>query len=166
MTNDEYKKRGRNALAYFHNKALNYPDYKLTLDELVDLLDSRSRNFTEGLGLGIVMSEAPERNVKAGMETLAVNGKGKIPATNASFTQAIANNVASNISYVDALTFTATESAKQLGEGISEGLEVVGTSVIQGLKVGKYLTEYWYLTIPAVIVGYIAINQFIKARVR
>lgn len=166
MNNEDYVKRGRNALAYFHNRALKYPDYNLSLDQLVNILNSRSKNFVQGLGDGIILVDASEKNIKAGMELLADRGKGKIPATNASFTQAIASNIADNISYVDALSYTAVESGKQIASGVSEGLETVGNSVIQGLKVTKFLTEYWYITIPVAIYGYLMLNQFVRAKLK
>lgn len=165
MTPEELKQRGREALAYFHNRALRYSDYKLSFDDLITLVSNRGyKNFVQGLGMGIIDAEISERNVKSGMELLADKGKGKIPSTNGAFTQAIASNVSENISYVDAIAYTAKESSIQIATGVSEGLETIGNSTIQGLKVAKFLTEYWWITIPAVVIGYVALNQTIRAK--
>lgn len=162
----ESYKRGKSALLYFHNRAVFYSDYKLTFEELITLLDSRTNNkyFVEGLGDGIILAEVPEFNVRAGMEKLATQGRGKIPATNGAFTQAIANNVSENISYVDAFAFVATESSKQIASGVAEGLQTVGNATIQGLETINFIVKYWYVTIPLGLGLYIMLNQEIKKR--
>ena len=147
ISNEEYFNRGKSALLYFHNKAVLYPDYKLSFQELVHLVENRGyKNFLRGLGMGIIDGEISEYNVRGGMEKLAINGKGKIPATNGAFTQAIATDAAENISYVDAIAYVSKESVKDLAE-ISEK---VGKGVLFGL-------DYWYLIIPVAIGAYVYI---------
>lgn len=150
--------RGKSALMYFHNRALKYSDYKLSFLELQELLSFRTSNkyFIEGLGDGIILGEISEFNVKAGMETLADQGKGKIPSTNGAFTQAIANNVRDNISYVSAFAYVATESSKD----ILEGATAIGDSV---MGIGKFLNSNLFWVLPLGILVVVYVNA--KARV-
>jgi hypothetical protein len=115
---DEYQ-RGRKCLTYFHNKMISlYPKnvYPFSFNELISFLTARTgqKFFVQGLGFGSI--EESERNIQSGMETLARNGKGKIPLNNNSFYQAIANDVGENISYIDASVFTAKETAIEQGK--------------------------------------------------
>ena len=114
--------RGRLALVYFHNEARKFSNYKISLDELIAILKKRGpKTFVEGLGDGIIIAEINEKNVASGMQTLARNGKGKIPATNGAFTQAVANDVRDNISYVDAFIYVAEETTSQvIDESVSQ----------------------------------------------
>lgn len=158
--------RGRNAIVYFNNVLVREFNSPYTVDAMIDILQSRpmQKNFVQGLGMGIVEAEAPEFNVKAGMESLARKGAGKIPATNGAFTQAIANNVRDNISYVDASKYVVVESGKQIGQATLDTLENAGNSLIGMGKFINFAVEYWWITIPVVVGGYFYVNLKILKR--
>lgn len=156
-TDAQEKQRGRNAIVYFNNVLVREFNSPYTVDQMISIIQSRpmQKNFVQGLGMGIIEAEVPEFNVKAGMESLARKGGGKIPATNGAFTQAVANNVRDNISYVDATLYVTKETAKDIGTGVLKTTENLGNSLIGMGKFVNFAVEYWWLTIPLVAGGYL-----------
>lgn len=156
--------RGRNAIVYFNNILVREFNSPYTVDQMISIIQSRpmSKNFVQGLGMGIIEAEVAEFNVKAGMESLARKGGGKIPATNGAFTQAVANNVRDNISYVDATLYVTKETAKDVGSAVINTSETIGNSLIGMGKFSLFLVEYWYLTIPVgIYLGVLTFNYIL-----
>lgn len=155
-TPEQEKMRGRNAIVYFNNVLVREFGSPYSVDEMINIIQSRpmQKNFVQGLGMGIIEAEVAEFNVKSGMEKLARSGGGKIPATNGSFTQAIANDVRENISYVDATLYVTKESAKDIASGVLTTSENLGNTLLSMGKFTNFLIEYWWLSIPVGVGGY------------
>ena len=158
-TTEQEFQRGRNAIVYFNNVLVREFNGKNTVDQMIAIIQSRpmQKNFVQGLGLGIISASVTENNVKSGMENLARKGGGKIPATNGAFTQAIANDVRDNISYVDASFYVATESTKN----IVDGLQKIGDEVI---SYGSFFTNNLW-TIPVILFGGFIVYQKLLSKV-
>lgn len=127
--------KGKEALTYFHNQAMLYPNYNLTYQRLLDIVgggEKKNGYFLEGLGLAI--EEVGEggwfsgNKTKTAMESLADKGKGRIPQQSAFFS-AIAGE-AMNINWFDAAPSVVVGVAQDVVEGVAEG----GKSVITTLK--------------------------------
>ncbi len=123
--------RGRSALVAFHNQALSYPqNYKMTLQQLVDELQRRSRGvFLEGFGFAIHSAELSDAVVNRAMVELATQGQGRLPLFHTSFFSAL-NNSAQRFSFSDAFSATAKGTVEDLGRGI----QAVGDTTISTLK--------------------------------
>ena len=119
--------RGKDALQYFHNRALNYPEnYKLRYEELIQYLDQKYKGvFFDGFGFGIVSAGMTEGQVQQGMEALADQGKGRLPnQMNAYFNALI--DPARSFSFSDA----AREVIKGTARDLVEGAAATGKAVL------------------------------------
>jgi hypothetical protein len=141
MTNDEIK--GRAALVHFHNEALDFPEnYHFSFEELVSALQKKSNGqFLDGFGFAINSAEMSESAIKTAMINLADAGEGQLPAKWNDFFNALTKE-ATKFSFVDAATYTAAQTAKDLAVGAQQ----VGNAVIQ---TGSILTGI----MPVVVVG-------------
>jgi len=135
--------KGNQALVYFQNRAAQYSQYSLSLDELKKAVfgsDKRIPIELEGLGDLIVTLELDDRGVEDAMEALADAGQGRTP-TRQSFYNALGGK-ASEINWLDLTTTVASETVSQ----VVNGAQAAGNSIITGLS--------WINTLlPFVMVG-------------
>ena len=122
--------RGRAAVKEFHNYAIaNYSrNYKMTFNELIDRLAGQNKFFLEGLGLAINSTEMSDAKVSKAMRALADKGQGKLP-TNWNSWFSVLKDEAVKVSFLDAATYTATESAKDIAHGFKEVGDVTLTTM-------------------------------------
>jgi hypothetical protein len=114
---DDYAK-GKEALIAYHNEMVKlYPfAYFWSFEELVRYVTTRPQGHKfaiEGIGLGIINSEASNKIVQDAMRNLAQAGRGKVPSNVTAFSQAIAGQLSTTINYVD-LSFIVSESVAQV----------------------------------------------------
>jgi hypothetical protein len=144
-------KRGVDALTYFHNRALRYPEnYSISFDDLKIRLSEVSKGqFLSGFGFAIENSELSERDVRESMERLADAGAGKIPSRWNDFFNAL-HREPSGFSF-DALVSTVKSTASDIGSGLKQ----VGDVSIDTLKNAggyvKFLPMLAFLGIGAYI---------------
>ncbi|MBX2986488.1 MAG: hypothetical protein KF802_01195 [Bdellovibrionaceae bacterium] len=132
---------GLQALLFFHNASLQYPDYKpKSTDELLAAYGSKGLIYAEGLGLAINSSKLSSQQVQTGMEGLAKTAQGRLPRDHNDFFNALRG--ATSISYLD-LTKTV------LGDVISataSGAQTLGNSILTSLS---WLTSL----LPFIVIG-------------
>lgn len=141
--------RGRNAFKAFHNYATaNFPEnYHLkNVDELVSAAKQGRSSLDLVTYVGDLANslEISDTQVDEAMERLAKKGEGRVPQNWQNWGSALSDRVM-DYSWFDAVTYTAVESAKDIGAGVAEA----GDSAIFTLKVMKYL-------VPALIIGGVA----------
>lgn len=152
-------KRAKDALTFFHNKALSYSDnYNFQAGELFSFLNDRQNGqFLEGFGFAINAGDVSETKVKNAMENLADQGQGRLPMTNAAFFRALSDE-AVKTSFIDAAKSVASDSASDIGVGLKR----VGDTVIETAKnAGGIVTMLPFL---ALLVGgyfvYLKVKRF------
>ena len=123
-------KIAKEAMTYFHNEALSYPEnYSMSYDQLVAYYQAKTKGyFMEGLGFAINNIELSSSKIKSGMQNLAKEGEGKLPKWN-DFYQRMGNE-ASNPSFLDAAAATLSGTASDVASGFKE----VGGAVITTAK--------------------------------
>ena len=149
--------RGRSAFKAFHNYATaNFPDnYKIkTIDDLIVAAKHGRSSLDLVTYVGDLANslEISDTQVNEAMERLAKKGEGRLPQNWQSWGNALSDKVM-DYSWFDAVTYTAIESAKDIGAGVAEA----GDSAIFTLKVMKYL-------IPALLIGGVAWIGYSKIR--
>ncbi|MDE2102147.1 MAG: hypothetical protein KGL39_33180 [Patescibacteria group bacterium] len=140
-------------MVYFHNEAATYPDYQLTLDELIQYVGSLPDGkvdpsiFLSGLGFAITSIEMSDSSVQDAMTRLADAGQGKVPSTQAPFFKALSDQAQdlSVFNYIEVTPSVMLQTAKQIGTG----LQSVGNAVI---TTGKTLTQIGPVLIVAAVV--------------
>ena len=152
---DDYNK-GREALAYFHNAMTRlFPDqYKITLNELLRGLTARNgqKFFIEGLGLGIIEADMGLKQVNEAMTSLASQSKGKIPATNGAFRNALIG-VASIGNWVDMATFVSAETAKDVVIGIARGGDLLINTAENLAESTASVASSLKWVVPVILIG-------------
>lgn len=153
-TSDPDYIRGKDILKRFYdaNKAVASKNVNYTFDQMLTTLTSRKGNvaFIESLGLGVNASGFSNSKVQNAMYNLAKKAQGKIPASNADFRNYLIDE-GTKVSFVDAITFTVVESAKD----VVKGAQAVGDSVI---LTGKLL-NYALPVIAGVVVYFWVMKQ-------
>jgi hypothetical protein len=149
-------KLGSDALTYFHNQALRYPDnYSMSFEQLKEVMSKKSNGqFLSGLGFAIETAKLPERDVRESMERLADAGEGKIPVRWNDFFNAL-NRDPSGFSF-DAFIGTVKDTASDIGEGL---VQVGGVAKDTLKAAGGYVT---YLPLMA----FLGLGAFIWFRVK
>lgn len=111
---------GRQALTYFHNMSRNFTAYQpRTVDELIALYGSKKGPiYLEGIGLAISSNSMTERQIKAAMENLAYQTRGKIPADHQAYVRALGNK-AGEISYLDLTKQVVADVVKESADGLA-----------------------------------------------
>lgn len=148
---------GRWALSFFHNKAIYYSGYNVTLDQLISKVGGKHASiFVEGLGKAILAAEMSEYQVREAMENLATQAAGRIPADQHLFFEALQNRV---------LTFTARDWANEapgiIGDSaldVAKGAAELGNAAID---IGKTLAQFGPVLIVAAVIfiGYARTKQ-------
>lgn len=132
------KELGFKILKSFHDSSRSYYPFATiySLDSLVKTLEGRlgQRNFVEGLGLAARLAEMSDSKINSSMKGLARASNGKIPAKNGMFYSYMVD-AATAVSFVDAVTYTAKESAKD----IVKGAQAVGDQVLLTGKILNFL---------------------------
>lgn len=151
--------KGREALLYFHNDSVKFPNYGLTFDTLLmKVSGGKPTIFLEGFGLAIESIDDGgffsfgTNKVRDAMKALAEKAQGKIPATKGAFFTALSDE-AMNYSFVDAAGFVGVETAKKVGEGLVEVGDTVATT-LKGLGV----------IFPFIVIGGIAFIAYSRVR--
>lgn len=146
--------RGREALKYYHNESVKYPNYGLTFDQLIQRFGGF--DIVEGLGLAINSSEMSDSHVQEAMENLANQAKGRMPSSFSVFFKALSDREGN-------LTFTdwvggLPEISKNIASDIGKGAVEVGNAV---LDTGKSLLVIGPLLIVAAVVfiGYSKVKR-------
>lgn len=151
---------GRNAIAYFHNRSLSYPGYKMSLNELMDAVSRGHADiFADSMGLAINQIGMSEGQVRDAMYALADQSAGRIPSTQNQFFQALSNR-AQTLTFLDYVK-GAPEIAAGIAKDSVDGLQKVGDSVISA---GKFLTSpLGILSVVAVLavvgIGYLKLGK-------
>ena len=139
--------RGLDILKRFYDasKSYNTSKVKYTFDQMIKTLESRSGQaaFIEGLGLGVNASGFSNSKIQNAMVSLARQSNGQIPEKNQNFRDYLIDK-SKKINFVDAVTYVAVESTKD----IVKGAQAVGDSV---LLTGKLLTYALPLIIGTVV---------------
>lgn len=150
--------KGKEALGYFHNQALKYPDYDLSFEELINKVGGgpkKSPIFLEGLGFAVNQIGnqylAPSK-LRASMEELADKGAGKIPANSSAFFSAISGQ-AQSISWIDAIPVIAADTAVA---AVNE-LAGVGSGILNSVRAVSFI-------LPVLVVG--ALVYFVSEKTR
>lgn len=145
--------RGADALKRFHTaaKSLFPKNVNYTYDQLLVTLSKRTGQvaFVEGLGLAINSVGFSNSQVQTAMYSLAQKAMGKIPSKNGDFFNHLQDE-GYKINFVDAVTFVAKESVKD----IVVGAQAIGDSV---LLTGKLLT--YALPVIAGVVVYFWVQK-------
>lgn len=121
--------RGRSALIYFHNEALQYPqNYPFkTFQQLLDKLNADSPTLIQTIGAAIPDSHLSESEIQAGMEAMADDGQGRLPRRYADFMNFLVAGSYAHISFADALVGGVSDTAKQLAQsGVKIGEAAAG----------------------------------------
>lgn len=139
---------GRNVLKYFHNSmaALYGDDYPFqSIDETIDEIKKQrgAKLIEEHMGDLQSLLNLTDSQVESAMSNLARASGGRFPNWN-SFTSAMSGK-AQEFSFLDAASYTVTESAKTIVSGVAEA----GDAAIVTLKAMKFL-------IPALVIGGVA----------
>ncbi len=124
--------RGRQAIMVFHNYcAANYSSYRLSFDQLIAAVTSQkgAKFLPEALGQTIRETGMSLSKVDAAMIAIAKRGGGKIPDNWMAWLNALSDE-ASKINFIDAVSYTAIESAKDLANGAAQ----VGETILDTAK--------------------------------
>lgn len=125
--------RARQAMVYFHNESLKYPNYTLNFEELLLAVGKQHQDiFLDGFGFAINANDMSDSKLKMAMEALAHKTKGNIPASNSTFFTALsdAKMQLTPLDYIAATPEVLFESAKDIGKGVVE----FGDTTITTLK--------------------------------
>lgn len=124
------RENGLKAIEMFHNfsKDLFPMAYYLTFDELVNIIDTRSKSSIAGLGLGITITDTDWDKVEEAMESLAETAQGQVPASNNAFNMALSNRL-QEIDF-DAISEITANTATDLIKHSQE----IGDKALTGLK--------------------------------
>jgi len=133
--------KGVETLKYFHNRALFYPKYTLTFEELLNSYGRKSKFAVESVGLQVNILELSESRAQDAMEELADKGEGGIPEKWLGFSYALGQK-AKETPVWEGIKFVTAETAKEVGVMFQEA----GKGVIATLKASKYM-------IPVIIFG-------------
>lgn len=135
--------RGADILRRFYdlNKSLYPSKVNYTFDQMLTTLQGRTgqKAFIEGLGFGINASGYTNSVVQNAMRKLAEQAKGQIPSKNSDFRNVLID-VGTQVNFVDAITYTAVETAKT----VANGAVAIGDSVI---NTGKMVNFF----LPAIV---------------
>ncbi len=110
----------------------------ITFDSFVEMIKARrpmgGEAFISGLGMGVREAEINSYRYTDAMRKLAIASGGKLPARNGDFFNYL-SGVSINVNFIDAITYTATESAKD----VLKGAESVGNSILTTGKILNFL---------------------------
>ena len=131
------RERGFKILKQFYDNARSYYPFSVqyTFDEMIKVLETRlgGKTFADSLGLGATVAEMSDDDTYEAMRSLARQSGGKIPAKNGDFRSFMIDR-ATQVSFTDAIAYTATESAKTITEGFQEvGETLISTGKILNL---------------------------------
>lgn len=141
MNQQTYIDRAREALVYFHNASVRYPNYGLSFDEFL-LKINRDKPaavtiFLTNYGRAIGVSELTTSEIKTVMENLARQGQGRLPSDYNAFYDALISQV-QNISWVSVVKDTAVDVAEgfqNFGENVNftlKGLNAIFPFIVIG----------------------------------
>lgn len=142
--------KGRELLSIYHSNSVGYSKYpfksSLELENyLGGIIFADSLGFTAN-ALVNVNGASPTR-LNAGIQNLASQGQGRLPSNKTTFFTAL-GNAAQNYSFLDAVSYTAVESAKDIGKGAV----VVGETAI---ATGKILLGVGPILLVGGIIAYV-----------
>lgn len=152
--------RGIKILRMYHDFMLNYPSqYKISFDDLIAVFESKfgitkAPIYIEGIGLAANINEMSDSDCEDAMEALADAGQGKIPDNWQAWSNAL-GEVAKNPGFFKALTFTAVETAKDVGTGFQK----LGDTLITTMNIGRYF-------LPVLILGGAALYVYFRIKPR
>jgi hypothetical protein len=139
--------------AFYDYSKYEYPfACTYSFQELLDTLHKRvgGKFIEDGIGLGVNSVDGfNDSKINSSMQALAKASGGKIPSKNGDFF-AFMTNEATKVNFVDAIAYTATESAKD----IVTGAQKIGDSVLLS---GQLLT--WLLPVAVIYFGYMYLNK-------
>lgn len=146
--------RGREALKYYHNESVKFPNYGLKFDELI--LRFGGADFLDGLGLAINSNSMSDSHVQDAMENLANQGKGRMPGSFSVFFKALSDREG-NLTFSDWVG-GIPEISKNIASDIGKGAAEIGNAVID---TGKSLLIVGPLLIVAAVIfiGYSKVKR-------
>lgn len=116
--------KGREALMYFHNHAMLYPqNYKLEFDELIQTLaktDELRSAWLKNIGEAISSLSISDSEVKSAMEKMADEGQGRLPGVQTEWANALIDK---------SHEFSFIRKTSQVGDAIVEGSKEFVTDV-------------------------------------
>jgi hypothetical protein len=125
----------RDCFKDFHNSMCAFPNYKMGMDQMIDYVGGLTKaSFLDTVGWMITENELDSSEIEEAMRDLAQKCQGQLPArwqdAQQLFIRSIGNK-AQDFSWVKAASFTVTESAKDVVEGVQEiGDTVIGTGKV------------------------------------
>lgn len=126
---------GKDCISLFHNESvIRFENYKVSLNELYDILTKRKggKAFLEGLGLGIKEADISVTKQNLAMKALAKKAQGKIPSNNSDFFNALID--ISQVTTFEDIGTGAWEILKGSAADIGVGVQKIGDTT---LTVGK-----------------------------
>lgn len=145
--------RAKGALLYFHARALSYPDkYDYTAQQLYDHYSEVSPKFLQYLGSSLSESGLSDSDIQIGMEQIADDGQGKVPAHPGDFFDFLISGAKNKI--------TSWDVVKAVGEGVAQATGAVAKVTGDTLSNAAGLVKY----VPFLLFAGLAYFIFSKAR--
>jgi hypothetical protein len=168
-TDQEDYNMGIELLQVFHNRAKEYDAYKFSFEDLLNSIDPRAeiqKIKVQGIGLAYYIQDRDFLTLDEAKETmvaLADMGQGQVPAKVQAYSDALGKK-AGDVSFMDAIGYTATQTVKELASGAEKGVEVlqsVGEGAINTGKAAYYVSKILPVAIPVglVVFGYLYLKK-------
>lgn len=145
---------GTKALRYFWdwNKRFNPNTFIFSFDEFLNFYGNKKNIIASGIGGAIRETGFSDSQVETSMRSLANSSKGKIPSAWYDYFKAF-NNEVGKVNWIDAVSFVAVESSKDLLDGAVQ----IGDTLITTGKILKYIG-------PLLIIGAIGYIVFKRSK--
>jgi len=152
--------RGKEAVRYFHNRALFYDGYDLSFDDsCIAIAHGKDpQYFLEAFGLIIenllLDGTITQSKIRNAMEKLADDGGGRIPSNQQAFFSALSNS-ATNFSWIEATKYTASQTASTVVQGTQQiGNAVIASgsgllSILPLLAIGGVVAFIYFKVVPS-----------------
>lgn len=130
------KDLGLKVFKAFHswNKSFHPTVFKYSLDEFLNFYGKKKDIYLDGIGGGVRESGISDSRIDSAMRSMAQQSKGKIPENPLDMFKYLINESV-KINWVDAVTYTVTESSKD----VLSGAESVGKTLITTGKIINFL---------------------------
>jgi hypothetical protein len=146
------RQQGVQAMKWFYDEGIKYnPSLRqVPFLEFVKIIDSKSKSFISGLGLGINMIGGGD--AQDSLETLARKSNGKIPNKLSIFTQAVQDGE-TDFDFSDFVNVS-----KQTASDLVDYAEQTGKDIQTGISGTATLVRYAKVVVPIVVIGYVMLN--------
>ena len=130
------KELGLKVFRAFHswNKSFHPISFTISFDDFVNSYGKKKDIYLENIGSAIRENKISDSRIDSAMRSMAQKSGGKIPENPLVIFQFLSNE-AVKINWVDAIAYTAIESAKDIGTGAV----AIGDSIIKTGKIVNFL---------------------------